>query len=282
MNAVLSNGSPEGTVGSAQRVGRGRRAVDAAGADRIPSTERLCRRPSGQWARSDRTDCDLVKPWLVLTDLKMPRSGGLEVVKEVKKRCPNTHVVVMTAYGTVETAVEAMKCGAIDYLLKPFATEQLEQVLVQLEAGSCEDTGMETVPSFSRSMLGEDPAMTRVLALAEGVAMSQATVLVQGESGTGKELLARFFHSRSPRGHRPFIAVNCAALPDGLLESELFGHERGAFTGALVRKQGKFEMAHQGTILLDEISEMNLGLQAKLLRVLQEREVDRIGGREPI
>ena len=112
--------------------------------------------------------------------------------------------------------------------------------------------------------------------------MSQATVLVQGESGTGKELLARFIHSRSPRGHRPFIAVNCAALPDGLLESELFGHERGAFTGALMRKIGKFEMAHQGTILLDEISEMNLGLQAKLLRVLQEREVDRIGGREPV
>lgn len=131
-------------------------------------------------------------------------------------------------------------------------------------------------------MLGEDPAMAKVLALAEGVAMSQATVLVQGESGTGKELLARFIHSRSPRGHRPFIAVNCAALPDGLLESELFGHERGAFTGALMRKIGKFEMAHQGTILLDEISEMNLGLQAKLLRVLQEREVDRIGGREPV
>ena len=131
-------------------------------------------------------------------------------------------------------------------------------------------------------MLGEDPAMTKVLALAEGVAMSQATVLIQGESGTGKELLARFIHSRSPRGHRPFIAVNCAALPDGLLESELFGHERGAFTGALMRKIGKFEMAHQGTILLDEISEMNLGLQAKLLRVLQEREVDRIGGREPV
>jgi len=282
MNAVLSNGSPDSTVSEARSV----LVVDDEPSMRLALTESLRRNgyavvqaANGQEA-IERIATS--KPWLVLTDLKMPRSGGLEVVKEVKKRCPNTHVVVMTAYGTVETAVEAMKCGAIDYLLKPFATEQLEQVLVQLEAGSCEDTGMETVPSFSRTMLGEDPAMTRVLALAEGVAMSQATVLVQGESGTGKELLARFIHSRSPRGHRPFIAVNCAALPDGLLESELFGHERGAFTGALVRKQGKFEMAHQGTILLDEISEMNLGLQAKLLRVLQEREVDRIGGREPI
>jgi two-component system response regulator FlrC len=124
--------------------------------------------------------------------------------------------------------------------------------------------------------------MVRLLSTVEGVAASQATVLINGESGTGKELLARFIHSRSPRAHRPFIAVNCAALPDGLLESELFGHERGAFTGAIMKKIGKFEMAHTGTILLDEISEMNMGLQAKLLRVIQEREVDRVGGREPV
>jgi DNA-binding NtrC family response regulator len=282
MNAVLSNGSADDAVSEARCV----LVVDDEPSMRLALTESLRRNgyavvqaTNGQEA-IDRIATS--KPWLVLTDLKMPRSGGLEIVKEVKRRCPNTHVVVMTAYGTVETAVEAMKCGAIDYLLKPFATEHLEQVLVQLEAESSGGHGVSAIPTSSRPMLGEDPAMTKVLALAEGVAMSQATVLIQGESGTGKELLARFIHSRSPRGHRPFIAVNCAALPDGLLESELFGHERGAFTGALMRKMGKFEMAHQGTILLDEISEMNLGLQAKLLRVLQEREVDRIGGREPV
>ena len=282
MNAVLSNGAADGAASEARCV----LVVDDEPSMRLALTESLRRNgyavvqaTNGQEAM-DRIA--ISKPWLVLTDLKMPRSGGLDVVKEVKRRCPQTHVVVMTAYGTVETAVEAMKCGAIDYLLKPFATEHLEQVLIQLEAEASGGPDVSGIPTSSRPMLGEDPAMAKVLALAEGVAMSQATVLVQGESGTGKELLARFIHSRSPRGHRPFIAVNCAALPDGLLESELFGHERGAFTGALMRKIGKFEMAHQGTILLDEISEMNLGLQAKLLRVLQEREVDRIGGREPV
>lgn len=223
------------------------------------------------------------RPWLVLTDMKMARMGGLDVLKEIKRRAPNTRVVVMTAYGTVETAVEAMKHGACDYLLKPFAAEALEQVLTRLEAGesSAERATAQGAPT-ERAMLTENAGMERLLGLTEIVAASQATVLINGESGTGKELLARFIHSRSPRAQKPFIAVNCAALPDGLLESELFGYERGAFTGALFRKQGKFEMANGGTLLLDEISEMNLNLQAKLLRVLQERELDRIGGREPI
>jgi len=223
------------------------------------------------------------KPWLLLTDLKMPRIGGLDLVKEVARRSPATRTLLMTAYGTVETAVEAMKCGASDYLMKPFSTDLLERIIGNLRHARVEEpysSGTSAVDA--RVILSQDPGMIRLLSTVEGVAASQATILISGESGTGKELLARFIHSRSPRAHRPFVAVNCAALPDGLLESELFGHERGAFTGAVMRKQGKFEMAHQGTLLLDEISEMNLGLQAKLLRVLQEREVDRVGGREPV
>ena len=222
------------------------------------------------------------KPWLVVTDLKMPRLGGLDLIKEIKSRSPQTLMVLMTAYGTVETAVEAMKYGASDYILKPFSTDLLERVIANLKARGADASTPSPAPIDQRSILTQDPGMARLLSTVEGVAASQATILINGESGTGKELLARFIHSRSPRAHRPFIAVNCAALPDGLLESELFGHERGAFTGAIMKKIGKFEMAHTGTVLLDEISEMNMGLQAKLLRVIQEREVDRVGGREPV
>ena len=228
------------------------------------------------------------RPWMVLTDLRMPRLNGLELIKEVKARAPHAMIVLMTAYGDIETAVEAMKLGASEYLLKPFSMDLLERVILNLKSGR--ESGREegtiaehpSRTSDNRALLTQDPGMIRLLSTIEGVASSKATVLIQGESGTGKELLARFIHNRSPRAHRPFIAVNCAALPDGLLESELFGHERGAFTGALIRKIGKFEMAHTGTLLLDEISEMSLVLQAKLLRVLQEREVDRIGGRDPV
>ncbi len=224
------------------------------------------------------------RPWLVLTDLRMPRLTGLELIKEMKARAPQTAIVLMTAYGTVETAVEAMKLGASEYLLKPFSMDVLERAITNLKVGREEGVGLgQPIHQVEhRALLSQDPGMVRLLSTIEGVASSQATVLIHGESGTGKELLARFIHLRSPRAHRPFIAVNCAALPDGLLESELFGHERGAFTGAVIRKVGKFEMAHTGTLLLDEISEMNLALQAKLLRVLQEREVDRIGGRDPV
>jgi two-component system response regulator FlrC len=228
----------------------------------------------------DRVSC--YKPWLVVTDLKMPRLGGLDLIKEIKRRSPQTLMVLMTAYGTVETAVEAMKFGASDYILKPFSTDLFERVIANLKARSVDASAPSPAPIDQRSILTQDPGMVRLLSTVEGVAASQATILINGESGTGKELLARFIHSRSPRAHRPFIAVNCAALPDGLLESELFGHERGAFTGAIMKKVGKFEMAHSGTLLLDEISEMNMGLQSKLLRVIQEREVDRVGGKDPV
>ncbi len=223
-----------------------------------------------------------VKPWLVVTDLKMPRLNGLELVKALKQKAPNTFIILMTAYGTVETAVEAMKFGANDYILKPFSTDLLERVILNLQASTEPDEHDAPATLEARAILTQDPGMIRLLTTLEGVAASQATVLISGESGTGKELLARYIHARSPRAHRPFVALNCAALPDSLLESELFGHERGAFTGAIQKKLGKFEMAHTGTLFLDEISEMNLGLQSKLLRVLQEREVDRIGGREPV
>lgn len=222
------------------------------------------------------------RPWLVLTDLKMPRLTGLDLVREIKRRVPQASIVLMTAYGSVETAVEAMKLGASDYLMKPFSMDLLARVIANLKEGRESDSVAAGGTSDQRVILTQDPGMIRLLSTVETIAASQATVLINGESGTGKELLARFIHSRSPRAHRPFIAVNCAALPDGLLESELFGHERGAFTGAVIRKIGKFEMAHTGTLLLDEIGEMTLGLQAKLLRVLQEREVDRVGGREPV
>lgn len=208
---------------------------------------------------------------LIITDMKMPVMDGLSFLKETRKRW-NIPVLVITGFGTVENAVETMKEGATDYLMKPFSFDAIgkavESILSRIQ--------------HEREIITEDPEMKKIISLAGNIAGSDLTVLITGESGTGKELLARYIHRLSRRKEGPFIAVNCAAIPDNLLESELFGHEKGAFTGAVEKKAGKFELANGGTILLDEIGEMPMTLQAKLLRVLQEREVDRIGGKKPI
>ncbi len=214
---------------------------------------------------------------LVITDMRMPNVSGLDLLRRVKSTTPQTPVVLLTAYGTIQNAVEAMRHGAFDYLLKPFSSDSLEAV-VRRALGSCR----KAEPGQPHEIITHDPDFLAILDRAGQVASSTATVLVEAESGTGKELLARLIHRGSPRREAPFVAVNCAALPENLLESELFGFEKGAFTGASASKPGKFELAHRGTLLLDEIGEMAPILQAKLLRVLQEREVDRIGGREPV
>ena len=214
---------------------------------------------------------------LVITDMRMPEVSGLDLLRRIKNLAPQTPVVLLTAYGTVQNAVDAMREGAFDYLLKPFDAEALENVVRRaLESGKKEKN------SRAHVIITQDPRFSRTIQLAAHAAESSATVLVEAESGTGKELLARMIHERSPRRSKPFVAVNCAALPENLLESELFGYEKGSFTGAAASKPGKFELADGGTLLLDEIGEMAPILQAKLLRVLQEREVDRIGGRAPV
>jgi len=234
---------------------------------------------------------------LLVTDLRLPGRSGLELLAELRGQGRTVRAIVITAYGTIEDAVAAMKLGALDFLTKPFAPADvlhLARTALAAAGGTGEDraaadseaqTGRLRAPSagrVGRPIVSRDPAMRRVLEIAETVASSRAPVLIQGESGTGKELLARYLHDAGSRRGKPFVAVNCAALPRELLESELFGHERGAFTGALQRKPGKFELAQGGTILLDEVSEMELPLQAKLLRVLQEYEVDRVGGLAPV
>lgn len=223
---------------------------------------------------------------VVISDVKMPRLDGVGLLREIKKVSTSTKVILITAYGTIDNAVQAMKEGAFDYLLKPFPAEALESVISRAWAFSQSNCGREEGASNGgkgdKTIITANMQMIKLIQLAQNIACSKATVLIRGESGTGKELFAKLIHQSSSRKDKPFIAVNCAALPEGLLESELFGYEKGAFTGATTRKEGKFGLANEGTILLDEISEMPLSLQAKLLRVLQEQEVDRVGGRKPV
>lgn len=220
---------------------------------------------------------------LILSDQRMPEMTGQELLQQLQAKGSQVPFIMITAHGTITQAVEAMQLGAADFIAKPFSAEELIRLV---ERALNPETRMLRSKARKqrkgRPIVSNDPLMIRVLEVSEAVAKSEATVLIQGESGTGKELIARLLHSCSPRVNQPFVAVNCAALPENLLESELFGHEKGAFTGAQQRKIGKFELAHGGTILLDEISEMALPLQAKLLRVLQEREVDRVGGSSPV
>lgn len=210
---------------------------------------------------------------LVVSDVQMGAMSGLDLLRSIKLNYPELPVLMMTAYATIDDAVEAMRLGAIDYMAKPFAPE----VLLNMVSRYLPEKEKET-----DGPIVADPSSIKLLELASKVARSDASVMVLGPSGSGKEVLARFIHDKSNRSDAPFVAINCAAIPENMLEATLFGYEKGAFTGAIQACPGKFEQAQGGTILLDEITEMDLGLQAKLLRVLQEREVERLGGRKTI
>ncbi|VAX18211.1 Response regulator of zinc sigma-54-dependent two-component system [hydrothermal vent metagenome] len=231
---------------------------------------------------------------LVISDVKMPKMTGLDLLQKVRENNNNTHFVLITAYGSIDDAVSAMKDGATDYLLKPFSADTLDALIRRIfdngDTNAIPPEIKRPQPAAkivrknvrSRAIITENEKMKKALDIADRVAASRSTVLIHGESGVGKELVARYIHENSDRRDQAFVTVNCAAVPETLLESELFGHEKGAFTGAIARKIGKFELANHGAILLDEVTEMKKSLQAKLLRVLQESEIDRVGGEGPI
>jgi two-component system, NtrC family, response regulator HydG len=239
---------------------------------------------------------------LVITDLKMARVDGMEVLKRVRERSPDSEVLVITAYGTIETAVEAMRMGAVDFITKPFSSEEFgvkvdrilstrsERVALQGESRGAsdgvpdveEEVAAGAAEAHYGEMVGDSSPMRDIFKLVQRVARSDSTVMIYGESGTGKELVARAIHRSSPRAEGPFVRVNCGALPETLLDSELFGHEKGAFTGAERQRRGRFELADGGTLFLDEISTIPPNTQVRLLRVLQEREIERVGGEETV
>ncbi len=227
-------------------------------------------------AQDGRMALDMIEskePVLVVTDIQMPRMDGHALLKHIRKRWPDLPVMIMTAYGSIEKAVEAMRDGAVDYMTKPFEAEVLVNMVGQY---------INTNNTETSELIAVDPTSKKTAEIARRVAATDATVLITGESGCGKEVMARYIHEHSNRADKPFIAINCAAIPHNMLEATLFGYEKGAFTGAYKACPGKFELADGGTLLLDEISEMDLALQAKLLRVLQEREVERLGGNKLI
>jgi DNA-binding NtrC family response regulator len=225
---------------------------------------------------------------LIIADYRMPKLTGLDLLGLLEKEGYRIPVIIMTGYSSIEHAVISIKTGAIDYLTKPVRAETLEiavqQALEVVRLRRENETFRREILKMrsTRALIGDSPPFRRVMETIGTVAPTRATVLLQGESGTGKELFARALHDQSPRHDAPFVTINCAAMPEGLVESALFGHEKGAFTGATVRTAGAFERSHTGTLLLDEISEMRLDLQAKLLRVIQEQEFERVGGTQPI
>ncbi|HAJ79323.1 MAG TPA: hypothetical protein DCO75_06090, partial [Fibrobacteres bacterium] len=223
---------------------------------------------------------------MVISDMKMPGMSGIELLEQIRKLDAEVPFLIITAYGAIDNAVEAIKKGANDFLQKsPSLLDELELHVernMKLSILLNENKRLASALNVKWNYVGNSSGMEKIRILSKTVAESRSTVLITGESGTGKELVARSIHYLSPRRNGPFVKVNCAALPEGLIESELFGHEKGAFTGAFNRKLGKFELASGGTLLLDEIGEMNVGVQAKLLRVLQEREVSKVGGDDPV
>lgn len=227
---------------------------------------------------------------MVITDMKMPDLTGIDLLKKIKELSPSTIVVVITGFGSIENAVEAMRHGAFNYLIKPFSPDTIEALIEKAQ----EHTSLLAENSYLRQqissgnsrsptkVIAESEAMKQILADVAQVAKSNASVFIQGESGTGKEVIAQTIHQNSPRANRTFIKVNCAAIPETLIESEFFGHEKGAFTGANARRLGRFELANGGTLLLDEITEIPITVQAKLLRAIQEQEFERVGGTKPV
>lgn len=227
---------------------------------------------------------------LIITDMKLPDITGIEIIKKAKELYPSTMVIVITAFGTIENAVDAIKLGAFTYLIKPFcadtietAIEKVNEYILLVSENQYLRHQVATGGRHNKSqVICESPAMKQILAQVTQVAKSNASVFISGESGTGKEVIAQAIHENSPRGHNPYIKVNCAAIPETLMESEFFGHEKGAFTGASAKRLGRFELGNTGTLFLDEITEIPISLQAKLLRAIQEQEFERVGGTKPV